>query len=227
MPIELPNGRAVRLAPSILSADFARLGDDVRDVLSAGADWVHVDVMDGAFVPNITIGQPVVRALRAITDAPLDVHLMVDAPERYVESFVEAGADIVTVHVEASTHLHRTLQHIRSLGARAGVTLNPATPPEAIEYVLEDCDMVLVMSVNPGFGGQSFIPSALRKIAWLRERAESMGLALDIEVDGGVKPENIRSIADAGANIFVAGSAIFRHDDYAAAIAALRAPLED
>ena len=227
MPIELPNGRAVRLAPSILSADFARLGDDVRDVLSAGADWVHVDVMDGAFVPNITIGQPVVRALRAITDAPLDVHLMVDAPERYVESFVEAGADIVTVHVEASTHLHRTLQHIRSLGARAGVTLNPATPPEAIEYVLEDCDMVLVMSVNPGFCGQSFIPSALRKIAWLRERAESMGLALDIEVDGGVKPENIRSIADAGANIFVAGSAIFRHDDYAAAIAALRAPLED
>lgn len=227
MPIELPNGRAVRLAPSILSADFARLGDDVRDVLSAGADWVHVDVMDGAFVPNITIGQPVVRALRAITDAPLDVHLMVDAPERYVESFVEAGADIVTVHVEASTHLHRTLQHIRSIGARAGVTLNPATPPEAIEYVLEDCDMVLVMSVNPGFGGQSFIPSALRKIAWLRERAESMGLALDIEVDGGVKPENIRSIADAGANIFVAGSAIFRHDDYAAAIAALRAPLED
>ena len=177
MPIELPNGRAVRLAPSILSADFARLGDDVRDVLSAGADWVHVDVMDGAFVPNITIGQPVVRALRAITDAPLDVHLMVDAPERYVESFVEAGADIVTVHVEASTHLHRTLQHIRSLGARAGVTLNPATPPEAIEYVLEDCDMVLVMSVNPGFGGQSFIPSALRKIAWLRERAESMGRA--------------------------------------------------
>lgn len=217
----------MRLAPSILSADFARLGDEVRTVLEAGADWVHVDVMDGAFVPNITIGQPVVRALRAITDAPLDVHLMVDAPERYVESFVGAGADIVTVHVEASTHLHRTLQQIRAAGARAGVTLNPHTSPTAIDYVLEDCDMVLVMSVNPGFGGQSFIESSLRKIEWIRERATSRGLALDIEVDGGVKPNNIRRIADAGANVFVAGSAIFSHDDYAAAVAALRAPLED
>ncbi|MFT4705395.1 MAG: ribulose-phosphate 3-epimerase [Bradymonadia bacterium] len=223
--LPLPGGSEFLIAPSILSCDFSRMGEDVNAAMNAGADWVHVDVMDGAFVPNITIGQPIVKALRGITDKPLDVHLMIEQPERFVESFVEAGADMVTVHVEASTHLHRTLQQIRGAGARAGVTLNPHSSPELIDYVLEDVDMVLVMSVNPGFGGQSFIESSLRKIEWIRETATRRGLSLDIQVDGGVKVNNIRRIADAGANVFVAGSAIFGAPDYAAVIAQMRSEL--
>ncbi len=225
MPIALPGGKSNLIAPSILSADFARLGEEVTAVLGAGADWVHVDVMDGRFVPNITIGIPVVAALRKVTDAPLDVHLMIVEPERYVEGFIEAGADIVTVHAEATTHLHRTLQQIRNAGARAGVVLNPATSEADIEYVLDEIDMVLIMSVNPGFGGQSFIDSALRKCERIREAAVSRGLELDIEVDGGVKVNNIRSVADAGANVFVAGSAIFKSESYSDTIAAMRGQL--
>ncbi|MFT6398701.1 MAG: ribulose-phosphate 3-epimerase [Bradymonadia bacterium] len=222
MPIALPGGKSNLLAPSILSADFARLGEEVTAVLDAGADWIHVDVMDGRFVPNITIGIPVVSALRKVTDAPLDVHLMIVEPERYVEAFIEAGADIVTVHAEATTHLHSTLQQIRNAGARAGVVLNPATSETDIEYVLDELDMVLIMSVNPGFGGQSFIDSALRKCERIREAAVARGLEIDIEVDGGVKVNNIRSVANAGANVFVAGSAIFKSESYADTIAAMR-----
>jgi ribulose-phosphate 3-epimerase len=225
MPIALPGGTSYLFAPSILSADFARLGEDVNAVIDAGADWVHVDVMDGRFVPNITIGIPVVAALRKVTEAPLDVHLMIVEPERYVEGFIDAGADMVTVHVEATTHLHRTLQQIRNAGARCGVVLNPATSETEIEYVLDELDMVLVMSVNPGFGGQSFIDSALRKTERIREATVRRGLALDIEVDGGVKVANIRSVADAGANVFVAGSAIFKSADFAETIGAMRTQL--
>ena len=225
MAIALPGGTRQLIAPSILSADFARLGDEVGAVVEAGADWIHVDVMDGRFVPNITIGIPVVAALKKVTSAPLDVHLMIVEPERYVEDFIAAGADVVTVHAEATTHLHRTLQQIRGAGARAGVVLNPATSESAIEYVLDDLDMALVMSVNPGFGGQSFIDATLRKCERIREMAVRRGLSLDIEIDGGVKIDNIRSVADAGVNVFVAGSAIFKSDDYAATISAMRAEL--
>lgn len=213
----------VLIAPSILASDFTRLGDEVQAVLDAGADWIHVDVMDGFFVPNITIGQPICAALRKrFPDAVLDVHLMIEKPERYVDSFAEAGADILTVHVEASTHLHRTLQAIRSAGMRAGVSLNPHTPIESIDYVLKELDMVLIMSVNPGFGGQSFIPSALRKIAAVRALANERGLDIDIQVDGGVKTDNAQEVIDAGANVLVAGSAVFKSDDYKATIDALR-----
>ena len=226
MPIALPGGTSYLIAPSILSADFARLGEDVNAVIDAGADWVHVDVMDGRFVPNITIGIPVVAALRKVTEAPLDVHLMIVEPERYVEGFIDAGADMVTVHVEATTHLHRTLQQIRNAGARCGVVLNPATSETEIEYVLDELDMVLVMSVNPGFGGQSFIDGALSKVTHIRERAVARGLDFDIQVDGGVKIDNIRRVADAGATAVVAGSAVYKTEDYAATIAAMRAQLE-
>ena len=212
-----------RIAPSILSADFARLGDEVQAVLDAGADWIHVDVMDGRFVPNITIGVPVVKALRNVTDAVLDVHLMIVEPERYVEAFAAAGASIVTVHAEACTHLHRVIQQIRATGAKAGVSLNPHTPLDVLDWVLDDLDLVLIMSVNPGFGGQSFIPSALPKIAEVRRRLDERGLDhVELQVDGGVKVNNIAAVADAGANAFVAGSAIFKSDDYAATIAAMR-----
>ncbi|MCA9566488.1 MAG: ribulose-phosphate 3-epimerase [Myxococcales bacterium] len=213
----------MKVAPSILSADFGRLGDEVRDVIAKGADWIHVDVMDGRFVPNLTLGPPIVKAVKAAAGAvPLDVHLMIVEPERYLEDFRAAGADTLTVHVEASPHLHRTLGAIRELGCRAGVTLNPHTPPSSLEYVLEEVDLVLVMSVNPGFGGQSLIESSLRKIAWLRERLDALGSNADLEVDGGIKPDNAWRFAEAGATALVSGSGVFGAADRAAAIRALK-----
>ncbi|MBM3630284.1 MAG: ribulose-phosphate 3-epimerase [Alphaproteobacteria bacterium] len=216
--------RIPRIAPSILSADFARLGEEVRAVDRAGADWIHVDVMDGHFVPNITLGPMIVQALRPCTGKPLDVHLMVSPVDAWVTAFAEAGADILTVHPEAGPHLHRTLQLIRSLGKRAGVALNPATPPEALDYVIGDIDLVLVMSVNPGFGGQGFVASQLDKIRAVRRRIDASGRAIDLEVDGGVNAENARAVVEAGADVLVAGSATFRGGAgaYAANIARLR-----
>lgn len=212
----------IKIAPSILSADFARLGDEIRAIESAGADYVHVDVMDGHFVPNITIGPLVVAAARQVTEMPLDVHLMIENPDRYIPDFAKAGADIITVHYEAVPHLHRTVQLIRSLGKKAGVSLNPATPLSSLEVILDDLDLVLLMSVNPGFGGQEFIPSCLPKIEALRKEIDRRGLQIELEVDGGVKPANIASIAAAGAEVFVAGSAVFGTPDYRATIAELR-----
>jgi len=211
----------IKIAPSILSADFAALASDIARVEAGGADQLHVDVMDGQFVPNITIGPLVVAAIRKRTRLPLDVHLMIVEPERYVAEFVAAGADMVTVHVEACTHLQRTLAHIRELGARAGVALNPSTPPSALEYVLDDLDLVLVMSVNPGFGGQSFIPSAHRKIRELRKLLGAR--PVDVSVDGGVKAGLAKSLAEDGASTLVAGSAVFGAADPAAAVRAIRA----
>ena len=211
----------VLVAPSILSADFARLAEDVLAVEKAGADWLHVDVMDGRFVPNITIGPPVVKALRKVTKLPIDCHLMIVEPERYVEAFAEAGADTITIHVEACTHLHRTLGHIKSLGKRAGVTLNPSTHEDTLHYVLDVVDQVLVMSVNPGFGGQKFIASQLEKVKNIKAEIDRRKLTVDIEIDGGITPETAPLAIAAGANILVAGSAIFGHD-YAQAIAAIR-----
>lgn len=212
----------VLVAPSILSADFARLGEEVRAVESAGADWIHVDVMDGRFVPNLTIGPPVVKALRRVTKLPLDVHLMIVEPERYVDAFAEAGADTITIHVEACTHLHRTLCHIRSLGKRAGVTMNPSTSEDSIRYVLEVIDQVLVMSVNPGFGGQSFIRETLPKVAAIRKMIDDRGLPIDLEIDGGITPATAPDAIAAGARVLVAGNAVFNGKDYASAIAALK-----
>ncbi len=214
--------RLVRIAPSILSADFARLGDEVRAVEAAGADWVHVDVMDGHFVPNITIGAPVVKALRRVTTLPLDVHLMITEPERYVQDFAAAGADIITVHAEATVHLERVLQVIRGLGKKAGVSLNPHTPESALDYVMHCVDLVLVMSVNPGFGGQSFLPSVLPKIAKIREKIDNSGRAIHLEVDGGIKVGTAKQVAAAGADVLVAGSAVFDHGAYADAVRILR-----
>jgi ribulose-phosphate 3-epimerase len=210
------------IAPSILSADFGRLADQVRAVAEAGADLLHIDVMDGHFVPNLTIGPPVVRALRKETDLPFDVHLMIEQPERWVAEYAEAGADIITVHAEAAVHLHRALESIRRAGKKAAVGLNPATPIEHVRHVLELVDMVLIMSVNPGFGGQSFIPQVLEKIAALREEADKRGLRLDIEVDGGIKVDNVDRVARAGANVIVSGSGIFLEEDYRTTIARMR-----
>jgi len=218
--------RRVSIAPSILSADLGKLADEIRDVEQGGADWIHVDVMDGRFVPNITLGPIVVAAARKATRLPLDVHLMIVEPERYLEAFAEAGADVISVHVEASTHLQRTLAEIRRLGKRAGVVLNPHTSESALEYVLEDCDLVLVMSVNPGFGGQAFLPAVLPKIERIRARIDRAGLAVDLEVDGGVAPETASRVVDAGARVLVAGSAVFGERDRKAAISAIRRAAE-
>jgi ribulose-phosphate 3-epimerase len=212
----------IKIAPSILSADFSRLAEEVQAVDRAGADYIHVDVMDGHFVPNITIGPLVVDALRKVTDKPLDVHLMIENPDLYIGDFAKAGADIITVHQEAVPHLHRTVQLIKSFGKQAGVSLNPATPVETLDVILDQLDLVLVMSVNPGFGGQAFISSALDKIRALRQRITHRGLATELQVDGGIKVDNIREVVAAGADVLVAGSAVFHADDYAATITALR-----
>jgi len=221
-----PSPNPLVIAPSILSADFLRLGEEVQAVDHAGADWIHVDVMDGRFVPNITIGPLVVAAVRRATTKPLDVHLMIVEPERYVDDFVKAGADHILVHAEtsATTHLHRLLSHIRSLGKKAGAVLNPATPPEVLDYVLELCDVILVMTVNPGFGGQKFIPEVVPKIRLLRDACARRGLNPYIEVDGGINRETAPLVIAAGADALVAGNAVYTAQDYATAIAALRPP---
>ena len=212
------------IAPSILSADFARLGEEVRAIDGAGADWIHIDVMDGHFVPNLTIGPAVVKALRPHTGKPFDVHLMIAPVDPFLDAFAEAGADTITVHPEAGPHLHRTVQRIKALGKKAGGSLNPATPPDALDYVLDELDLVLVMSVNPGFGGQKFISSQLRKIEAIAETVVQRGLHIDLEVDGGIDPDTARQAIDAGATALVAGTAVFRGGaaSYAGNIKALR-----
>lgn len=212
----------IKIAPSILSADFARLGEEIKDVEKGGADYIHVDVMDGHFVPNITIGPLIVEAIRPITSLTLDVHLMIEQPDRYIPEFAKAGADIITVHVEACPHLHRTIQLIKSFGIKAGVVLNPHTPVSTIQHVLEDIDMVLLMTVNPGFGGQSFIHAVLPKIQEVSRMVRERGLTVDIEVDGGVNAETARLCVEAGANVLVAGSAIYNEKDRAQAIRIIR-----
>ncbi|MCS6899040.1 MAG: ribulose-phosphate 3-epimerase [Myxococcales bacterium] len=212
----------IQIAPSILSADFSALGAEVRSVEEGGADWIHVDVMDGCFVPNLTLGPPVVAALRKVTRLPLDVHLMIVEPERYLDDFAQAGADVISVHVEASPHLQRTLRRIRELGKRAGAVLNPHTPEDTLRYVLGDLDLILVMSVNPGFGGQAFLPQVLPKVTALRRMIDASGFPIDLEIDGGITPATAPAVIEAGARVLVAGSAIFHQPDRAVAIRALR-----
>ena len=214
------------IAPSILSADFTRLGEELKAVETAGADWIHIDVMDGQFVPNITYGPIIVDACKRATDLPLDVHLMIETPDLIIPEFAKAGADYISVHAEACTHLHRSIQLIKSLGVKAGVALNPATPPSALEWVLEDLDYILLMSVNPGFGGQKFIPATLEKISMIREMMKEINPEASLQVDGGVNLETIKTVADAGADNFVAGSAIFNTPDYKKTIAELRDAME-
>ena len=203
----------IKLAPSILSADFARLLEDVKKVENAGCEYLHIDVMDGHFVPNITLGPAIIKSLRKDVNMVFDAHLMIENPDQYIKEFVDAGCDLIVVHQEACKHLHRTIQNIKSYGIKAGVALNPATPIETIKYILEDIDMVLIMTVNPGFGGQSFIESMIPKIKELKSLIDKKGLKVDIQVDGGIKPDNVDKVVKAGANIIVAGSAIFNSDD--------------
>ena len=212
----------IKLAPSILSADFARLLEDVKKVEKAGCEYLHIDVMDGHFVPNITLGPAIVKSLRKDVNMVFDAHLMIENPDNYIKEFADAGCDIIVVHQEACTHLHRTIQNIKSHGVKAGVALNPATPIETIKYVLQDVDMVLLMSVNPGFGGQSYIPVVTEKIKELKALIDEMNLDIDIEVDGGVKPSNIAEVVNAGANVIVAGSAIFNAGNIDEAVKSLR-----
>jgi ribulose-phosphate 3-epimerase len=217
--------RSHRIAPSLLSADFARLGEEVRDVVAAGADWIHFDVMDNHYVPNLTFGPMVCQALRKHCSVPIDVHLMVQPVDALALAFAQAGADLVSFHPDASTHVDRTLQLIRAEGCQAGLAFNPAAPLDALEWVLDKVDLILIMSVNPGFGGQSFIDSALRKVERARKLIDASGRDIRLEVDGGIKVDNIRRVADAGADTFVAGSAIFGQSDYRGVIDAMRASL--
>ena len=219
--------KKIMIAPSILSADFSRLGEEIRAVEAAGAEVIHIDVMDGHFVPNITIGPLLVEAVRRVTELPLDVHLMISEPDRYIKAFADAGADWITVHAEACTHLHRSLNFIRSLGQKAGAVLNPATPLSSLDYVLEEVDLVMLMSVNPGFGGQSFIASTLKKCRELRTMLDKVNPAAGIEIDGGMSPKTIGAMAEAGANIFVAGSAIYGQENYGAVIQEMKQLIQE
>ncbi|KZE65827.1 ribulose phosphate epimerase [Fictibacillus phosphorivorans] len=212
----------IKIAPSILSADFSKLGEDIKAVEEAGADYIHVDVMDGHFVPNITIGPLVVQAIRPVTKLPLDVHLMIENPDQYIEAFAQAGADIISVHVEATPHLHRTIQFIKKQGVKAGVVINPATPVDLIKHIIQDVDLVLLMTVNPGFGGQAFIESVVPKIKEVSDIVKTQGLDVEIEVDGGVNPETAQRCIEAGANVLVAGSAIYGKKDLKDAIESIR-----
>ncbi len=216
----------IRVAPSILSCDFTRMGQEIKDVEGAGADLIHVDVMDGHFVPNITIGPPIVRTLRKVTDLPLDIHLMIENPEKYVEAFVEAGADIITLHIEADRHIFRTIDAIKSLGKKAGVCLNPGTPEDVLAYLIDVVDMVVVMTVNPGFGGQSYMPSMEQKIRRTRKMIKDTGREIDLQVDGGVKAQNAKRVVDAGADVLVMGTEIFHSGNYRKKMAEIRKVLE-